>query len=56
MCARWTGTIGFGLVSIPLRLFRAVEEHRPRFRSLHHECRMPVITQRYCSAHEEVIP
>lgn len=56
MRASWTGTINFGLVSIPVRLFRAVEEHHVRFRFLHRECRTPLVTQRYCPFHEEVIP
>ena len=54
--ASWTGVLNFGLVSIPVRLFRAVQEHRVHFRYLHRECRTPLITQRYCPLHEEVIP
>jgi DNA end-binding protein Ku len=30
----WTGTIAFGLVSIPVGLFSAVQEQRPRFNQL----------------------
>lgn len=54
--ASWTGTINFGLVSIPVRLLRAVDEHHVRFRYLHRECRTPLVSQRYCPVHEEVIP
>ncbi len=56
MRATWTGAISFGLVSIPVRLFRAVEEHRIRFRYLHRECRTPLEIRRYCPFHEEVVP
>ncbi len=31
----WTGTISFGLVNIPIRLFTAVREHRISFHMLH---------------------
>lgn len=54
--ASWTGTINFGLVSMQVRLFRAVSEHRVRFRYLHRECRTPLVTRRYCPLHERVIP
>lgn len=30
----WTGTIAFGLVSIPVGLYTAIQEHRPRFNQL----------------------
>lgn len=56
MRASWTGTIGFGLVNIPVRLYRAVEEHRARFRYLHRTCRTPLVTRRYCPVHEEIVP
>jgi len=56
MRASWAGVINFGLVSIPVRLFRAVAEHRVHFRYLHRECRTPLVTRRYCPFHEEVIP
>lgn len=56
MRASWTGTIAFGLVSVPVRLFRAVAEHRVRFHYLHKECRTPLQVRRYCPFHEDVIP
>ena len=56
MRASWTGAIHFGLVSIPVRLFRAVEEPRVRFRYLHCTCRTPLLTQRYCPYHEHTVP
>jgi DNA end-binding protein Ku len=56
MRASWTGAISFGLVSIPVRLFRAVERHPMRLRYLHRECRTPLVTRRYCPLHERVIP
>lgn len=56
MRASWTGAISFGLVSIPVRLFRAVEEHHVRFRYIHRVCRTPVTIRRYCPYHEDVVP
>ncbi len=54
--ATWTGTLNFGLVAIPVRLFRAVSEHHVHLRYLHRQCRTPIVTQRYCPLHQEVIP
>lgn len=54
--ASWTGTLHFGLVAMPVRLFRAVSEHHVHLRYLHRQCRTPVVTRRYCPLHQEVIP
>ena len=32
--AIWTGSIAFGLVQVPVELFSATREHRPRFHQL----------------------
>ena len=55
MRASWVGAIHFGLVAIPVRLWRAVREHHARLRYLHRSCRTPLITQRYCPYHEHVV-
>jgi len=56
MRASWTGAIAFGLVSIPVRLYNAIEAHPVRLRFLHRECGTPLVTRRYCPLHERVVP
>jgi DNA end-binding protein Ku len=46
--AIWTGTISFGLVTIPVELRPAVRENRPRFRLLHEKDLSPVEYRRVC--------
>lgn len=44
----WKGSISFGLVNIPVRLFTATEEKSVRFRQLHKECHTPIRYRRMC--------
>jgi DNA end-binding protein Ku len=44
----WTGSIAFGLVTIPVEVHTAVRDHRPRFRLLHARDRSPVNYERVC--------
>ena len=44
----WTGSIAFGLVTIPIQLHRAVRDTRPRFRMLHAKDKSPVRFERVC--------
>lgn len=44
----WKGSIAFGLVNIPVELFSAVRDHRPRFRLLHAKDESPVHYERVC--------
>jgi DNA end-binding protein Ku len=46
----WTGSISFGLVSIPVKLFTAVREKRLSFRSLHDQDQVPLKQKLYCPA------
>jgi DNA end-binding protein Ku len=46
--AIWKGSIAFGLVNIPVELFSAVRDHRPRFRLLHAKDESPVEYERVC--------
>lgn len=46
--AIWTGTLAFGLVSIPVEVHTAVRELRPRFRLLHAKDRSRVNFERVC--------
>ncbi len=44
----WNGTLAFGLVVIPVRLYAATERKAPRFNQLHEECGTPVKYQKWC--------
>ena len=46
--AMWKGSIAFGLVNIPVELYSAVRDHRPRFRLLHAKDESPVRYERVC--------
>ena len=46
----WKGSISFGLVSIPVELYSATRDHRPRFRLLHAKDEEPVRYERVCQA------
>jgi DNA end-binding protein Ku len=47
--ALWKGAITFGLISIPVRLYSAVQEKRPKFHLLHADDRGRIKYQRICS-------
>jgi DNA end-binding protein Ku len=44
----WKGSLAFGLVNIPVELYSAVRDHRPRFRLLHSKDESPVHYERVC--------
>src|SRR2546423_7189305 len=46
----WSGSINFGLVTIPVRLFTAVREKRLHFRSLHDHDKVPLKQKMICPA------
>src|SRR4051812_5941626 len=46
--AMWKGSIAFGLVNIPVELYSAVRDHRPKFRLLHAKDEEPVRYERVC--------
>ena len=48
--AMWKGSIAFGLVNIPVELFSATRDHRPRFRLLHAKDESPVHYERVCQS------
>lgn len=48
--AMWKGSIAFGLVNIPIELYSAVRDHRPRFRLLHAKDESPVSYERICQS------
>lgn len=48
MKAVWHGTISFGLVSIPINLFSAINPHTYDFEMLHAECHHKISYQYWC--------
>ena len=53
--AVWTGTVTFGLVSIPVKLFAATTSHDVSFNLLHNECKGRINLQNYCPQCERVV-
>ena len=46
----WKGSIAFGLVNIPVELYSATRDHRPKFRMLHAKDEAPVRYERVCQS------
>lgn len=56
MHAVWTGNITFVLINIPVKLYKATEDHSIHFRNLHAVCNNPVNMRRWCSKCEKDVP
>ena len=52
----WKGSISFGLVNIPVRLFAATEQKNVKFRYLHEPCRTPVEYRKVCPTCKKEVP
>ncbi len=48
MHTMWKGSISFGLVNIPIKMFTATEEKDIKFRYLHKECNTPLRYKKMC--------
>jgi DNA end-binding protein Ku len=46
----WKGSLAFGLVNIPVELYSATRDHRPKFRLLHAKDEAPVRYERVCQS------
>jgi len=46
--AMWSGVIGFGLVSIPVKLFSAIESKGTSFHQIHEACNTQIKEVRWC--------
>src|SRR5688572_26480424 len=53
--AMWKGAIAFGLVTIPVELYSATRDHRPRFRLLHAKDESPVHYERVCQSEGKAV-
>lgn len=52
----WSGTISFGMVSIPVRLYTATESHDVHFHLLHKADNVRLKNIRWCPKHEKEVP
>ncbi|WP_078547971.1 non-homologous end joining protein Ku [Litchfieldia alkalitelluris] len=55
MHTMWKGSISFGLVNIPIKLFAATEDKDVKLRNLHKECHTPIQYEKICSHCEKDI-
>ena len=54
--ALWTGSISFGLVNVPVRLYSAVSEHKLQFHFVHEKDESPIGYQKICKLEEKPVP
>jgi DNA end-binding protein Ku len=52
----WTGSIAFGLVNVPVRLYTAVHEHRLRFHLVHAKDDGPIGYEKVCKLEDRPVP
>src|SRR5512138_3220350 len=51
----WKGSISFGLVNIPVRLYSAIESQKQGFRLLHKKDKTPIKYKRWCPKHDKEV-
>ena len=54
--AIWSGTISFGLVNIPVRMFSAIREQKLHFHFLHRKDDSPIGYAKVCKKEEKPVP
>ncbi len=54
--AMWSGVIGFGMVSIPIKLFAATENRNVSFHQLHSVCKTRIKEVRWCPTCDREVP
>src|SRR5919198_4815777 len=54
--ALWTGSISFGLVNVPVRLYSAVQEHDLHFNFVHEPDGSRIGYEKICKAEEKTVP
>src|SRR5512133_378434 len=52
----WSGSIAFGLVNVPVRLYSAVSEHKLHFHFVHEKDESPIGYQKICKLEEKPVP
>ena len=57
MRSMWKGSISFGLVNIPIKMYSATQSRSVQFNQLHHLCHTPIKYQKICpQCGREVLP
>jgi len=54
--ALWTGSISFGLVNVPVRIYSAVHEHKLQFHLVHEKDDGPIGYQKICKLEDKPVP
>src|SRR5919204_2238470 len=54
--ALWSGSLSFGLVNVPVRLYSAVQEHKLQFHFLHTKDDSPIGYQKICKLEDKPAP
>ena len=52
----WTGSISFGLVNVPVRLYSAIEEHGLHFHLIHEKDESPIGYEKVCKKEDKPVP
>jgi DNA end-binding protein Ku len=52
----WSGSISFGLVNVPVRLYSAVQEHKLRFHFVHEKDSSPIGYEKICKKEGKPVP
>jgi len=52
----WAGSISFGLVNVPVRVFSAVHEHKLRFQLVHTKDDGPIGYEKICKVEDKPVP
>jgi DNA end-binding protein Ku len=52
----WTGSISFGLVNVPIRVYSAVHEHKLRFQLVHTKDDGPIGYEKICKLEDKPVP
>jgi len=52
----WSGSISFGLVNVPVRLYSAVQEHKLRFHFVHGRDSSPIGYEKICKKEDKPVP
>jgi len=48
MRAMWRGSISFGLINVPIKMYAATENKRINFRQIHRQCGTPIHYEKVC--------
>ena len=52
----WSGSISFGLVNVPVRIYSAIAEHKLHFHFVHEKDESPIGYQKVCKLEDKPVP